>query len=912
VRSSKQEQIHASIVTTLLALMDGIDNRGEIVVIAATNRPDSIDPAFRRPGRFDREFYFPLPNHEARRAILDIHTRGWEPAIEDKFKDELANLTKGYGGSDLRALCTEAAINAVQRTYPQVYQTYNKLEVDPDAVKIIPKDFFLSLRKIVSSTARQTGPVAEPLPKNIEPLLADQFEEIGSRLDVTLPQKKKILTALEEAEYDDPNDADGFEHEQIYRAFERGRIFRPRLLITGPRGMGQKYLASAVLHKLENVYVRTLDLGTLYGDPSTSPEALIISAFKEVRTQQPSVIFIPQVNIWYQTVSENVLQTFTSLLRSLAPNDAVLLLGAIETETNELPDPRMLKELFGFSSKHEYQIRTPSEESRAKFFESVKSYAQKRPSEFPDHENRKKRKLPELPLAKEEVKAKVEPTKEELKAQAKADRALINWLRIILQNSVDAAKQKYRIFRQSVISDKDIEYLYKEQNEDLLVSDLTPEQRALRDAQRPYEISTDKHGNRGLRQTSTGKFFYNINLQVIEARLSNGYYKRPKEFLWDLKTIAKDWNAMGNVDNMTKANHMHGNAMGEVELLEMKDREFFSNCEALYHREKQREKMALQKAQDGIVPNIPPPAPSTSIPTGPLHIGEPILIPGLPQPNADLLHESNATAHTNGDTVPSQLNGSYPPIPGISDLSSGTRPQFPAGNTVTPSNPTTNDHTPLDVHKQGDLDNSLTTSESKTTRTSDSSGYHFAQSATGGTQPQSNPMFQNQHPDFSSYFPHDNLDGSLPDTFPGSQRTNSARQTLDQPLSGSNGVGDSQNDEFTKPQMTAREMQQQGAYATAPPTSQPMEVEILTPPTPPPPFVLDEVALDDLHSWIVAKTSELTVEQLEMVDSRCMAAIWNCKGMWDRTLMLKEIEGAVEEVLDDIEWQKGIVPIEVD
>src|SRR3984885_12597755 len=89
VRSSKQEQIHASIVSTLLALMDGMDGRGQVVVIGATNRPDAVDPALRRPGRFDREFYFPLPATEARRKIIDIHTKGWKPELESSFKDHL-------------------------------------------------------------------------------------------------------------------------------------------------------------------------------------------------------------------------------------------------------------------------------------------------------------------------------------------------------------------------------------------------------------------------------------------------------------------------------------------------------------------------------------------------------------------------------------------------------------------------------------------------------------------------------------------------------------------------------------------------------------------------------------------------------------------------------------------------------
>uniref|UniRef100_A0A8C1IXB9 ATPase family AAA domain containing 2B n=1 Tax=Cyprinus carpio TaxID=7962 RepID=A0A8C1IXB9_CYPCA len=90
VRSSRQDQIHSSIVSTLLALMDGLDSRGEIVVIGATNRLDSIDPALRRPGRFDREFLFNLPDKKARKHILEIHTRDWSPKLAEPFIDELA------------------------------------------------------------------------------------------------------------------------------------------------------------------------------------------------------------------------------------------------------------------------------------------------------------------------------------------------------------------------------------------------------------------------------------------------------------------------------------------------------------------------------------------------------------------------------------------------------------------------------------------------------------------------------------------------------------------------------------------------------------------------------------------------------------------------------------------------------
>ncbi len=146
VRSSKQEQIHASIVSTLLALMDGMDGRGQVIIIGATNRPDSVDPALRRPGRFDREFYFPLPNTTARKSIIDIHTKSWEPPLEDSFRQELATQTKGYGGADLRALCTEAALNAVQRQYPQIYQSSEKLLIDPAKINVQARDFMRSMK----------------------------------------------------------------------------------------------------------------------------------------------------------------------------------------------------------------------------------------------------------------------------------------------------------------------------------------------------------------------------------------------------------------------------------------------------------------------------------------------------------------------------------------------------------------------------------------------------------------------------------------------------------------------------------------------------------------------------------------------------------------------------------------------
>lgn len=265
VRSSKQEQIHASIVATLLALMDGMDGRGQVVVIGATNRPDSVDPALRRPGRFDREFYFPLPSLPARRSIIDIHTKGWDPSLALEFKDQLAELTKGYGGADLRALCTEAALNAVQGTYPQIYASDKKLIIDPSTIKVLAKDFMISVNKIVPSSERSAASGAVPLKKDVEPLLRRPLQEITGMVDKAIPRKRKA-TALEEAAYDDRDDELGFEREAMQRQFESSRVFRPRLLIKGLQGMGQQYLGAALLSKLEGLHVQNFGLSVLLAD----------------------------------------------------------------------------------------------------------------------------------------------------------------------------------------------------------------------------------------------------------------------------------------------------------------------------------------------------------------------------------------------------------------------------------------------------------------------------------------------------------------------------------------------------------------------------------------------------------------------------------------------------------------------
>ncbi|CAK7323949.1 unnamed protein product [Dovyalis caffra] len=117
-RTRQQDQTHSSVVSTLLALMDGLKSRGSVIVIGATNRPEAVDPALRRPGRFDREIYFPLPSVDDRAAILSLHTRSWPKPVTGSLLKWIARRTVGFAGADLQALCTQTAIVALKRNFP--------------------------------------------------------------------------------------------------------------------------------------------------------------------------------------------------------------------------------------------------------------------------------------------------------------------------------------------------------------------------------------------------------------------------------------------------------------------------------------------------------------------------------------------------------------------------------------------------------------------------------------------------------------------------------------------------------------------------------------------------------------------------------------------------------------------------
>nr|XP_038023371.1 ATPase family AAA domain-containing protein 2-like [Anas platyrhynchos] len=184
--------------------MDGIDNRGEIMVIGATNRLDSIDPALRRPGRFDREFLFNLPNKEARKEIFKIHTRDWTPKPPDMLLDELAEKCIGYCGADIKSLCTEAALCSLRRCYPQIYASREKLLLDINSIKIKAKDFFMAMKKvvlasnrIVASPGQALSPIFKPLFKRSGANILQVVQKISPHAQLALKEDRQqgITTA---------------------------------------------------------------------------------------------------------------------------------------------------------------------------------------------------------------------------------------------------------------------------------------------------------------------------------------------------------------------------------------------------------------------------------------------------------------------------------------------------------------------------------------------------------------------------------------------------------------------------------------------------------------------------------------------------------------------------------------------
>eukprot|EP00939_MAST-03C_sp_MAST-3C-sp1_P001516 g1516.t1 len=417
VRSSKQDQVHASIVATLLALMDGLDARGQVVVIAATNRIDAIDPALRRPGRFDRELRFALPNRAAREKIFEIHTRGWNPTPTEAFRSAVARSTVGFCGADIKQLCVEAALAALRRCYPQVYTSEHKLLLDPKLVTPIYRDFVEAMSRVVPAARRMEADVGtqpQPIVDAHEPLLAGAFARafaIASPLYESLSKRAAAVHAsstpgtadkeegaedwyeLPPASESNAVYAQGSPIADLARAARRAENSTGpcRLLICGAPGSGQKEIMSALLHRFvgsAELPVVSFALPSLLSSASKSGCASIeetcMSRLNSAQRDAPCVVVFPRIELLWDASTHTLRVAVAQWIQELPRSCPLLVLATCEKPLKDL-DPS-IKSLFrtrtipvvrggggvvaGGARAH-VDMESPSDQMRVDFFRAV-------------------------------------------------------------------------------------------------------------------------------------------------------------------------------------------------------------------------------------------------------------------------------------------------------------------------------------------------------------------------------------------------------------------------------------------------------------------------------------------------------------------------------------------------------------
>lgn len=322
-RSQSPGEAEKRLVAQLLTLMDGLHARSHIVVIAATNRPDALDEALRRPGRFDREIVIGVPDESGRREVLGIHTRGM-PLGDGVDLDELARTTHGFVGADIAALAREAAIEAVRRIMPQL--DLEAQTIPPEVLEklVVTRDDFLAALKRVQPSAMREVMVQVP---NIG------WADIGGADEAQEKLKEGIELPLKHPE-----------------AFRRLGI-RPAkgFLLYGPPGTGKTLLAKAVAKESEAnfISVKSSDLlSKWYGES----EQQLSRLFARARQVAPCVIFIDEIDSLVPArgtsgnepqVTARVVNTMLAEMDGMEELASVVLIGA--TNRPGLVDPALLR-----------------------------------------------------------------------------------------------------------------------------------------------------------------------------------------------------------------------------------------------------------------------------------------------------------------------------------------------------------------------------------------------------------------------------------------------------------------------------------------------------------------------------------------------------------------------------------------
>ena len=322
-RDEVSGEVEKRIVSQLLTLMDGMKSRGKVVVIAATNRPDSIDPALRRPGRFDREIEIGIPDDEGRHEILSIHTRGM-PIDENVKLKKISKITHGFVGADLEVLSKEAAMRSLRRIIPEIDLDEEKISADVlQKIKITDDDFKEALKEVRPSALRE---VQVQVP-NVS------WDDVGG-LDQL---KEELREAIEWP----------IKHKE---AFDYVNVETPKgVLLYGPPGTGKTLIAKALAKMTESNFINIKGPELLSKWVGESEKG-VREIFRKARQAAPCIIFLDEIDALVPRrgsgssdshVTENVVSQILTEIDGLEELHNVLIVGA--TNRLDIVDEALLR-----------------------------------------------------------------------------------------------------------------------------------------------------------------------------------------------------------------------------------------------------------------------------------------------------------------------------------------------------------------------------------------------------------------------------------------------------------------------------------------------------------------------------------------------------------------------------------------
>ncbi|MCQ4336608.1 MAG: CDC48 family AAA ATPase [Sulfolobales archaeon] len=315
-------EVERRVVAQLLTLMDGLESRGNIIVIAATNRPNAVDPALRRPGRFDREIEIPLPDKQGRLEILQIHTRNM-PLAKDVNLVKLAEMTHGYTGADLAALVREAAMNALRRYLPKI--DLNQERIPPeilDEMVVTFDDFMKAFKEIVPSGLRE---IYVEVPEI-------RWTDIGGLEDVKEELREIVEYPL-----------------KFKDAYETLGIEVPKgVLLFGPPGTGKTLLAKAVATESGANFIAVRGPEVLSKWVGESEKA-IREIFRKARQAAPTVVFFDEIDAVAPArgmgidtgVTERIVNQLLAEMDGIEKLENVVIIAA--TNRPDILDPALLR-----------------------------------------------------------------------------------------------------------------------------------------------------------------------------------------------------------------------------------------------------------------------------------------------------------------------------------------------------------------------------------------------------------------------------------------------------------------------------------------------------------------------------------------------------------------------------------------